>query len=79
MAKKKTAERTLMTQIILLQPKPEMSNEDLTLLFKGAQDLQKHIPCLIAVCTGEKQSTFIAATPMASCSTLKMKCICVIS
>jgi hypothetical protein len=57
MAKKKTAERSLMMQITLLHPKPEPLDEDLALLFKEVYSLQKHIPYLIAVLTGENQST----------------------
>ena len=51
------ATRSIMTQIILLQPKMETSDEVLASLFKGIHTLQQHIPCIIAVSTGENQST----------------------
>jgi hypothetical protein len=53
MAKKKTAERSLMTQITLPHPEPETLDEDPALLFRGLRNLQKHIPCLIPVSTDE--------------------------
>jgi acyl carrier protein len=58
MAKKQaeTIERAMMTQVTLLQPKVETSDEALATLFKGVHGLQKHIPCVLAVSTGENRS-----------------------
>ncbi len=51
------AERSLMTQVTLLQPKASTTDADLATLFKAVRSLQKHIPCLLAVATGENHST----------------------
>jgi len=55
--KKETA-RSMMTQITLLRPKADTTDEALTSVFKAAEALEKHIPCLIGVATGENASTF---------------------
>jgi acyl carrier protein len=49
-------QHSIMTHVTLLQPKADTSDEDLASLFKAAHEMQKHIPCLIAVSTGENQS-----------------------
>jgi acyl carrier protein len=49
-------QRSMTTHITLLHPKADTSDEDLVSLFKAAHEMQKHIPCLIAVSTGENQS-----------------------
>src|SRR2546430_16131869 len=48
---------TMMTHILLLQPKATTTDEALASLFKGVHALQQHIPCLLAVATSENQST----------------------
>jgi len=51
------AERLVMTQVTLLQPKASTTDADLATLFKAVRSLQKHIPCLLAVAAGENHST----------------------
>ena len=53
----KVAERSVMTQITLLQPKASTTDVDLATLFKAVRALQKHISCLLAVAAGEIYST----------------------
>lgn len=59
MAKKKQEliEQAMMTHIVLLQLKPEISDQTLASLWKAAHALQQHIPCLLSVSAGENQST----------------------
>jgi hypothetical protein len=38
-----TQQRSMMTQIILLQPKMTMTDEELEIVFKAAQGIQKYI------------------------------------
>ncbi len=58
MAKKKQTPpvRSMMTQITLLQVKAQTTDDALEALFKSVRNLQKHIPCLLAVAAGENQS-----------------------
>lgn len=49
-------QRTLMTHMLLFQPKPSTTDDDLEALFKAVHAMKPHIPCLIAVTTGENQS-----------------------
>lgn len=49
-------QRTLMTRMLLFQPRPTATDDDLEALFKAAHGMQSHIPCLVAVTTGENQS-----------------------
>ena len=53
----KATERSVMTQVTLLQPKASTTDADLATLFKAVRSLQKHIPCLLAVAAGENSST----------------------
>ena len=52
-----TPHRFMMTQILLLQLKPTTTDSALATFFKGVQGMQQHIPCLLAVATGENHST----------------------
>jgi acyl carrier protein len=47
---------SLVTQVILLRLKSETTDHALTTFFKAVQQAQPHIPCLVAVATGENQS-----------------------
>ncbi len=47
----------MITHITLLYPKVETSDEALEAVFKSVHALQKQIPCIIAIATGENQST----------------------
>lgn len=60
MPKKKptTLQRSMMTQILLLHLKPTTTDSALATFFKGVQGMQQHIPCLLAVATGENHSTY---------------------
>lgn len=46
----------IVTQVILLQPKAETTDETLAAFFKAVHTAQPHIPCLVAVSTGENTS-----------------------
>jgi hypothetical protein len=58
----KTIERSIMTPIALLHFKSDISDDDLALLFKGVQNLQKHISCLVAVSEARTRAPITAAT-----------------
>lgn len=60
MAKKEqeSTQQAMMTHILLLQLKPDVSDQMLASLWKAAHTLQPHIPCLLAVSAGENQSTY---------------------
>lgn len=45
-----------MTQVILLRLKAETTDQALAAFFKAVHQAQPHIPCLVAVATGENQS-----------------------
>jgi acyl carrier protein len=51
-----TLDYSLVTQVILLRLKAETTDHALTAFFKAVQQAQPHIPCLVAVATGENQS-----------------------
>ena len=52
-----TTDYAIVTQVILLRPRVEATDEALAAFFKAVHSSQKHIPCLIAVSTGENHST----------------------
>ncbi len=52
-----TTTLSIMTHITLLSPKVETTDEALEAVFESVHALQKQIPCLIAIATGENQST----------------------
>jgi len=52
-----TINYAIVTQVILLRPKVETTDEVLAAFFKAVHSSQKHIPCLVAASTGENQST----------------------
>jgi len=52
-----TIDYAIVTQVILLRPKTDTTDEGLFAFFKALQNSQKHIPCLVAVSTGENHST----------------------
>lgn len=57
MAKRHTTiDSAIVTQVILLQPKAEITDEALAAFFKAVHHSQPHIPCLVAVATGENTS-----------------------
>ena len=52
-----TTDYAIVTQVILLRPTIETTDEALAAFFKAVHSSQKHIPCLLAVSTGENHST----------------------
>ena len=57
MEKRQTAvDYSVVTQVILLRPKAETTDQALLAFFKAVHHAQPHIPCLVAVSTGENQS-----------------------
>jgi len=52
-----TLDYTMVTQVILLQPEAETTDEMLAAFFKAVHRSQPHIPCLADVSTGENSST----------------------
>ena len=57
MAKRHTAiDYALVTQVILLQPTAETTDEALAAFFKAVHHSQPHIPCLVAGASGENTS-----------------------
>jgi acyl carrier protein len=53
---RKAIDYSLVTQVILLRPKAETTDQALATFFKAVHNTQPHIPCLVAVATGENQS-----------------------
>jgi acyl carrier protein len=51
-----TLDYSLVTQVMLLRLKVDTTDRALTTFFKAVQQAQPHIPCLIAVATGENHS-----------------------
>lgn len=47
---------SIVTQVILLRLKAETTDHALATFFKAVQQAQPHMPCLVAVATGENQS-----------------------
>jgi hypothetical protein len=57
MAKRQTTiDYALVTQVMLLQPKAEITDEALAAFFKAVHHSQPHIPCLVAGASGENTS-----------------------
>src|ERR1700730_4421120 len=54
--RQKTLDYSLVTQVILLRLKADTTDHALATFFKAVGQDQPHIPCLIAVATGENQS-----------------------
>jgi acyl carrier protein len=55
--KQESIEQAMMTHILLLQLKADITDQMLAPLWKAAHALPQHIPCLLAVSAGENQST----------------------
>ena len=53
-----TTEHTFITQVTLPHLKAQKTDDDLAPVFKEAHQMHHHIPCLIAVATGENQSSY---------------------
>lgn len=51
-----TLDYAIVTQVILLRLKAETTDHALATFFKAVQQAQPHIPCLVALATGENQS-----------------------
>lgn len=47
---------SIVTQVILLRLKADTTDHALATFFKSVQQTKPHIPCLVAVATGENQS-----------------------
>ena len=57
MEKQHTAiDYSIVTQVILLRPKAETTDQALATFFKAVHHAQPHIPCLVSVSTGENRS-----------------------
>ncbi len=57
MEKRLTAiDYSIVTQVILLRPKAETTDQALSTFFKAVHNAQPHIPCLVTVSTGENRS-----------------------
>lgn len=54
--KPSTLDYAVVTQVILLRLKADASDHALATFFKAVEQAQPHIPCLVAVVTGENQS-----------------------
>ncbi len=46
-----TLDYPIMTQVILLRPKAETTDQALATFFKAVHNAQPHIPCLVSVST----------------------------
>jgi acyl carrier protein len=51
-----TLDYSIVTQVVLLRLKAETTDHALVAFFKAVHQAQPHIPCLVAVATGENQS-----------------------
>ncbi len=51
-----TLDYSIVPQVMVLRPKAETSDHALAAFFKAVHQAQPHIPCLVAVTTGENQS-----------------------
>ncbi len=51
-----TIDYSIVTQVILLRPKAETTDQALSTFFKAVHNAQPHIPCLVSVSTGENRS-----------------------
>ena len=56
MEKQRTIDCSVVTQVILLRLKADTTDQALAAFFKAVHQAQPHIPCLVAVATGENQS-----------------------